>query len=805
MFAILVCVLIYISQYEATDHAACKNWLDTHMSQTKDFEYYSNLIVRIKFDTSAELKINCTNATKPTTGKLYLLSMYPKRSGRTIFSYDLNIKQFVSLFNFSEVRRVSFHNLHGFNPTRPYIYNQVDQLFVFNSKFDFYLNETTKITRELCVPQYFHQPSVFSGIISLSVSNTDFSTSVCPYILANTAINAIAFMDIANSFIYKNELKFMDLNESVLSIRDLAVLNVEAAYIHLSNSLLNQQLFKNAKNIIICCYIYSIHEHLLENFIQLKTIMLKLDTFDLNLKIGFKWLHSLNKEINVRDSSVVTWTERNHVVFVYFTDIQFAFKKFYTYPDRDLCFFRDFPLHRLVYPILTSRSPTPITCTCTVIWLIQYSKYVMAPNFTKFNEDVITAYLAIEHCFQRGEPYISSRIRECNFEERLSKCFEKKRNLQINGWSLRPLLFDYKWMQYVIEVYLQSCMCVLSLVTNLLTICVIRSKKAAHLKPCLHNIMYEHIVANSVFNILYSLIKLLSLVNICIFPHTSFCSTIYQTETSQYFKIYVIYFLGNAIRLCANISYIAFSVGRYFLSTSNPSRTYKLFESLNLRRFYSFLCLCAMFISSFKIFQFKVNDFFPNYDANYPFDAYGINYCHYNLIEQTAKWNSIVGFKCNLFDGLTMVNTILNNMVFFFISIIIDLSLIRFTNQNLERKRKLITREDSPGLVQALKFKENMNRMIITNGLLYFVSHVPEFFVTLLLLVYKNSLSIYCTTFFSCIEFVEIAQVFNFCSIGLQFFVFKHFDKNFRKCLEHMIGRISPAPPLMQKKREELH
>ena len=126
-FAILFCVIIHVSQIVSNDDTACKHWFDTHMSITKDIEFYSNLVVRIKFDTSAELKINCSNATKPMLDrKLFMLSMYPKINGRTIFSYDLNIKHIVDLFNFSDLRRVSFHNLYGFNPTYPYIYNQVE-------------------------------------------------------------------------------------------------------------------------------------------------------------------------------------------------------------------------------------------------------------------------------------------------------------------------------------------------------------------------------------------------------------------------------------------------------------------------------------------------------------------------------------------------------------------------------------------------------------------------------------------------------------------------------------------------------
>ena len=136
----------------------------------------------------------------------------------------------------------------------------------------------------------------------------------------------------------------------------------------------------------------------------------------------------------------------------------------------------------------------------------------------------------------------------------------------------------------------------------------------------------------------------------------------------------MVYFLGNVARLCTNTFYIAFSMSRYILR-------------LNLRRFYSFMSLFALGFSSYKIFQFKVNDFIPFYETNYPFAAFG-----------------------------TQANIL------------------------LQRGRT--------GFVQAVKSKEKINRMVINNGILYFVLHVPEFVVILLLLVYKNGLSCYCTNFF---------------------------------------------------------
>ena len=170
------------------------------------------------------------------------------------------------------------------------------------------------------------------------------------------------------------------------------------------------------------------------------------------------------------------------------------------------------------------------------------------------------------------------------------------------------------------------------------------------------------------------------------------------------------------------------------------------------------------------------------FDTNYPFDAYGANYCGNEISELKHKTNAIQRM-CKLFTVLNVSNAVLNNVVFFFISIFIDVGLIGFTRQNIRHKKAMSFSKEDVLLAHAIKLKEKVNKMIMTNGLLYFVSHVPEFVVTLLLTVFNRILSRYCVYMFSCVEFIEIAQSFNFFSISLQFFVFWGFDNNFKHML----------------------
>ena len=111
---------------------------------------------------------------------------------------------------------------------------------------------------------------------------------------------------------------------------------------------------------------------------------------------------------------------------------------------------------------------------------------------------------------------------------------------------------------------------------------------------------------------------------------------------------------------------------------------------------------------------------------------------------------------------VNMFNIILNNILFYFDSIIIDLGLIRFAKQNLEKKLHLLSLGEIHDVNQAKKLKEKVTKMIIVNGLLFFVSHVPEFVVTLVVLALHTQLANKCMNEMSCVEMIDIAQTFNF-------------------------------------------
>jgi len=251
-------------------------------------------------------------------------------------------------------------------------------------------------------------------------------------------------------------------------------------------------------------------------------------------------------------------------------------------------------------------------------------------------------------------------------------------------------------------------------------------------------------------------------------------------------KIYFTNLFGNSLRLCCNMSYIFFSISRYFISTSNETRFFQRFQKIN-KIFYSTMFGLSLGLSSFFVFKYKRNEFDGFYDSNYSIDAYGYNYCENSI----AIHSSSLDFKCGIFAFFTMLNNVLNNILFLFISFFIDIGLIRFSNQTVTRRLHMITPQETGNednhLTQALKLKEKINKMIVSNGLLYIISHFPDFSTTVLLLVFKKKLEYSCFFVISCIDLEEMAQAFNYFSIVFQFIIFIRFDRNFQLSLKNLI------------------
>ena len=153
--------------------------------------------------------------------------------------------------------------------------------------------------------------------------------------------------------------------------------------------------------------------------------------------------------------------------------------------------------------------------------------------------------------------------------------------------------------------------------------------------------MYKHLLINSLFNSIFCLIMLLKLINTCIFENGSiFCSTVYQANEAQYFKIILIIYGGTVLKLCCNVSYIYFALSRLVLVA-------KLSEKFNILKKFSLIRKClylpcllifSCLLNVYNLFQYKLNTELDE-RFEFPFEKRNEDSCEYDP------------YECNVFDS----------------------------------------------------------------------------------------------------------------------------------------------------------
>ena len=764
------------------DHdTECKQWSKENFFNTNDRYYTNTTPIVIHFNRFNELNRVCSNVR---FDKMFLYAEFVP-SKELFLENDLDLRNILKLITFgNEIKPLIFQSVKGFNQifNKPPINAYLSSYYIqfYNTYFNFLTNSTVSLTEKTCLLNNFNKKNTgyFGSMENVMFTDTTvFSNQVCPYVFMNTHLKSINFEGISNSFLYKNQLQFINANDSNdidLNIQYLELAIFGFYYEHLTKKNMNKLVFSKAKTLVVHGIVYDIQTDLFASFKNIRYIVLKLNNLKNFLQSGTKWVNYLNADINVNHSRLIksNWI-LNRVVLIEMLTLEKIFRNDYDYPNEDICIFKEFPHNQLVYPVIQLEQSNH-TCSCTVIWLIQYSKVYLNNDFTYYDDNIQAIYFDTDRnfagrlCFHNND--LQQQIKRCNFDDKFKSCRSKKYTPSEFGYMSTARFL--KWIQYGLDVLFKPALCLIGIVTNSLTIILMRNKKK---KKIFQINMYKHMLFNAYFNLIFCLLNSFSLINVCIYPRTSFCSSVYKESLSQYFKIYGIKFFGEAIRFSCNFSYFTFSISRFFVSTSARMKWKCLtcFEHIKLKSFLGFTFLIGLLLNLFKIFEYQKTESYSIVDTSFPFNAYTIEYCENHFI-----FTSKFAFRCKIFPILSLINSILNNIIFLFVSVIIDIFLISFSNKNLRRKKMLTN--DKQILDEAARLREIVNKMIITNGSLFFASHFPQFLSTLAFFVLKNNLSIFCFYDFSCDEFLELIQTFHFISISFHFIVYYKFDKNIR-------------------------
>jgi hypothetical protein len=162
-------------------------------------------------------------------------------------------------------------------------------------------------------------------------------------------------------------------------------------------------------------------------------------------------------------------------------------------------------------------------------------------------------------------------IKQCQFETRFKHCEPPSRVIVTNIYEIKDWI---SLSQFIFSIGLLPFSCIFSIILNILTIVAIQdmwlaNKKAA--KPDTNSIL-NYMWWNAIFSLLFSLLFALKPLTICIDFVGIYCSPIYTSVWTQYFKIIGLNYAGTVLEMCSNLTSLLLSIERY--SVIEPTSKY---------------------------------------------------------------------------------------------------------------------------------------------------------------------------------------------------------------------------------------
>jgi hypothetical protein len=552
----------------------------------------------------------------------------------------------------------------------------------------------------------------------------------------------------------------------------IEILEIELLYEELNSRILNSFIFANVRSLIISGLVEKLEENVFDG--------LKLNFLKFSLENLKDFFHKASFSSTWRAYLENYETDFLMVIFDY-PNRYGSFNNEYSYSDEDFCLFRNFPneKQRVFYNIISNKMPE---CSCTQRYLLRnnfiiqdkiWSKRMnfsfLDPEFAYIYDYHFPLELNETHEYCMSNMYNTTPLVKCDFEKMKSIC--TLNNVSYSKFHApitdTGVYFLIMWLQYILLVICQPILCGLSILTNTLTIVVIRNKRK---KKNFKDQMYKLVTLNAMFNITFCLIMIIKLGNECVFYYWSiFCSSIYQSEFMQYFKFIVVEFLGNTLRSCGSLSYLAFSLSRFILISEELKKKKFLqrFSKIKIKAFLIGFTLFSTLISGYKLFQFKINELSMPF-LSFPFEINDNKHCK---ITKSAY--------CRLFNVFKSIDVAFNDVIFLLLSLFLDIFLFKTFKKEMEGKRKMLNSTKNSG-DDLDKKQDDVIKMVITNGLVYFLAHMPVFLTSILLISFSNNMFKFCSYKFSCDIINEIAKFHCLISMFLQFFIFLRYNSVFK-------------------------
>ncbi len=221
----------------------------------------------------------------------------------------------------------------------------------------------------------------------------------------------------------------------------------------------------------------------------------------------------------------------------------------------------------------------------------------------------------------------------------------------------------------------------------------------------------------------------------------------------------------------------------------------KRFKNIKFRNFIVITFLLSLLVNSYICFEYefvsrdklysKLNDL----NSVKPFDNFKTDISHKEFI---------------ILNFFQYIKLIISDLLFFLLSIMIDLTLIIFIQKNINKMRvaSLGITSSAVSLELKKKSKSRLTAMVILNGINFLLLRFPLAVIDFYGLIFsynKNNDSnlvqfkpdifsfVICRIFLFCQDLQKIFTTLYFISFFVQFFIFFKLDKNFKQGLSFKI------------------
>jgi hypothetical protein len=629
--------------------------------------------------------------------------------------------------------------------------------------------------------------SLFTSFDRVRVSgDTRVTDKICAYAFRNAKMISFELAGQVNHFIKQNVMQFLtidDFKNTELN-SDIAEFSVIDSYnFNLDANILPSVVFNATSSLKFGYYLASIETGLFKSFGSLRALLFRLsDLRTLFYNIGLSWLEDLNADVknytpgawsehDVQHKSVIVGfaTKTNSLVDSSSSSSSMLLVNQYQYNDADHCLFQNFPLERLVFPLVGDVFSSNFTCT--VILLMQrYTTYSYYLNLTDDDWKLMA---------NRSE-IISRAISKIEVDICKNKTAHTAQTCSVSGkasshnWAYNTQNgradLDVAELEYTFSVVMIPLACVLGLLLNVKTIWTIWDKRRQETCWVLMSI-------NAKLNCLYCLIYLLNLFDVCVDPLGVFCSAVYASSATQYFKIIVIVYGGECVKVCANIAFLLMTLNRYTITGQNHAWVFKKISELSVIKILIISTIFSLLFNAIYLFQYDVN---PGTGS----DGYS----------QPEDYPIVLTTRGLTFEVFFFIRCLLNYVLFAFsitcLEILIALKLHRELTGS-KRRMAVVSYSEDTNEVKISKIEEAVHKiehraiaLMMFNAFVYFVLRFPELFA---LFQYTRDFSsnyvyvYFCEMLDVCDRLPEYANFFYILTFSTNYFMYFVLRKTFNR------------------------